>query len=249
MNVLVEGPGDAPVLLLVHGFGGSLRSFDPVARLLSDRFRIVRADLRGHGRTGGHSGLDARSQARTLADSIGDLSGVTAVGHSFGADVVLELAAQTDAVSRTVLIGQAPDYRHATFPPGHGLLAAPGVSPVLRSLAGAPVTTWALRRTAWHRLRTDFAATSPAMARVVLTERRKLLAERPLDEQLRDLGLPTLVILGSRDRLYDSAATATRYAAAGARVHVLPGAGHSPFASHPARVAGLLAEWAAVRTE
>ncbi|RJQ83784.1 alpha/beta fold hydrolase [Amycolatopsis panacis] len=245
MNVLVEGPKDAPALLLVHGFCGSLRGYDQVAELLSDRFRLIRADLRGHGRTGGHTGLDARSQAHALANAVHDFPELTAVGHSFGADVVLELAARTSAVTRTVLIGQAPDYRHATFPPGHGLLAAPGVSTALRSLAASPVVASALRRTSLHRTRADFAATSPQMARVVLTERRQQLAERPLDEQLR---VPTLVILGSRDRLYDPVSTAARYRAAGARVAVLPGAGHSPFASHPARVAELLASWALGRT-
>ncbi|GAA3539667.1 hypothetical protein GCM10022222_24070 [Amycolatopsis ultiminotia] len=101
LNVLVDGPADAPVLLLVHGFGGSLRSYDPVAALLTERFRVVRADLRGHGRTGGHTGLDAAAQAEALAAAVGNLTGITAVGHSFGADVVLELATRTKAVERS----------------------------------------------------------------------------------------------------------------------------------------------------
>ncbi|GAA3539663.1 hypothetical protein GCM10022222_24060 [Amycolatopsis ultiminotia] len=120
------------------------------------------------------------------------------------------------------------------------------MSTLLRLLAASPVTAHALRRTAVHRLRADFAATSPRMARIVLTERRKLLEARPLDGQLRDLGLPALVLLGSRDRLYDPVSTASRYAAAGARVAVISGAGHSPFASHPARVAELVSGWATV---
>lgn len=42
-----EGAGAAVVL--IHGVGANLRSWDKVAERLSERFRVVRADLRGHG--------------------------------------------------------------------------------------------------------------------------------------------------------------------------------------------------------
>ncbi|WP_328606391.1 alpha/beta hydrolase [Amycolatopsis sp. NBC_00345] len=233
LHVREDGPSDAPVVLLVHGFSGSLRSYDRLVPLLAEDYRVVRVDLRGHGSTGGHTGLDALSQASAVANVLEVLgcSAVTAVGHSFGADVVLALAERTGLVERVVVIGQAPDYSYATFPPGHGLL--PLVGGPLRLLAASPF----LRR---FDLVADFAVSSPAMDRTVLVDRRRVLAARPLDVQLRELGLPALVILGARDSLYDCAKTATRYAAAGARVEVVANAGHSVASTRPAEVALLL---------
>ncbi|MFI5606228.1 alpha/beta fold hydrolase [Amycolatopsis sp. NPDC051903] len=245
LHLREDGPGEAPAVLLVHGFSGSLHSWDGVAPLLAGSHRVLRADLRGHGCTGGHTGLDARSQATTLAAAL-KLAGadhVTAVGHSFGADVVLELAALSGIVDRIVLIGQAPDYSHATFPPGNGLLAVPFVGRLIHRLAGAAPVELALRPTRLRQAHADFSVTSPAMAQAVLTERRRLLSTRPLDAQVAALGLPTLAVLGRRDRLYDHTAAAVRYRAAGARVEELD-AGHTPFTDRPAEVAELVAHFA-----
>ncbi|WP_329071428.1 alpha/beta fold hydrolase [Amycolatopsis sp. NBC_01480] len=231
LHVREDGPPDAPVVLLVHGFCGSVRSYDRLVPLLAEDYRVVRVDLRGHGATGGHTDLDASSQASAVARVLKDLgcSAVTAVGHSFGADVVLALAEQTGLVERVVVIGQAPDYSYATFPPGHGLL--PWVGGPLRLLASVPLV---------RRFGAEFAATSPAMDRAILVDRRRVLAARPLDVQLRELGLPALVILGARDRLYDCAKTAARYATVGAQVEVVADAGHSVASTRPAEVALLL---------
>src|SRR5689334_5600569 len=48
----IRGPHDAPVLLLLHGSNASLFTWEPWAKRLSDRFRVVSVDLPGHGLTG-----------------------------------------------------------------------------------------------------------------------------------------------------------------------------------------------------
>lgn len=45
------GPEDAPVLVLLHGFGGSGHHFDPVLGSLTSKARVVLPDLPGHGRS------------------------------------------------------------------------------------------------------------------------------------------------------------------------------------------------------
>jgi 3-oxoadipate enol-lactonase len=47
----VTGPPDAPVLVLSNSLGATLKMWDPQARALSRRFRLVRYDTRGHGRS------------------------------------------------------------------------------------------------------------------------------------------------------------------------------------------------------
>jgi pimeloyl-ACP methyl ester carboxylesterase len=242
--VLDEGRG-RPVFLLLHGFSGSVRWFDAIAPLLAAHGRVLRVDLRGHGRTGGHDGLDAESQAAAVDAVLVErgVDRVTAIGHSYGADVALALGRR---VEKLVIIGQAPDYSYATFPAGSGLLAAPVLGALLHRLAPAS----AVRAATSYAfapgfdfdpaLLRDHATTSPAVARAVLLDRREALARRPLDVQIRDLGVPTLVILGRHDRFYDCVRTAERYRAAGARVEIVETAGHSPQVETPAKVVDLV---------
>jgi pimeloyl-ACP methyl ester carboxylesterase len=251
INVRADGPADAPVLLLVHGFSGSLRWFDAVATRLIDRFRVVRLDLLGHGATGG-AAADAPEQARMVEHLLAhlDLADVTAVGHSFGADVVAELAASA-RVSRVVVLAQAPDYSEATLPRGRVIMTVPRVARVLHRGA-VPVIT-ALGRLAALRNSTaaalagqaaaDFRALDPDMFRIVLVERRERMARRPLDEQLRSAGKPALVVLGGKDHFY-GARSADRYRRAGARVEVLAESGHSVIIEFPDETAALLGAFA-----
>jgi pimeloyl-ACP methyl ester carboxylesterase len=254
VNVRDEGPRDAPALFLLHGFSGSLHWFDLTAPLLIDRFRLVRVDLLGHGGTGGPS-ADAPLQARVaeaVLDEL-DITGATAVGHSFGADVAVELAERSDRVQRLVVVAQAPDYSDATLPRGNRLMTVPVLGTALgRTFQAAAMVVGAaaaLRR--GHAAGTDLARQGLAdfrslhigMFRVVLDDRRLRMAARPLDLQMQDSGKPALVILGEDDHFY-GARSAGRYRAAGAEVEVLPHCGHSPLVEMPARTAELIRAFA-----
>jgi pimeloyl-ACP methyl ester carboxylesterase len=250
VHVRQDGPPEGKALVLLHGFSSSVHGFDRLTPLLAARYRVIRVDLRGHGCTGGHTGLDARSQGRLVAAVLDRLAvtGAAVAGHSYGADVAIAAAEQSTRVGELVVLGQAPDYSYATFPPGNGLLALPLLGTVLHRLAPAAAVRRALRYAyapgsaadTGRQGVLDHGATSPAMARTVLVERRRLLAARPLDARLRDLGLPALAILGRHDRFYDCAKTAARYRSVGARVEIVPDAGHSLATERPERVAELL---------
>jgi pimeloyl-ACP methyl ester carboxylesterase len=249
VHVREDGPADAPVLVLIHGFSGSMRWFDLVVPLLSDTFRLIRVDLLGHGSTGG-AAVDAPVQARVV-DAVLDRLGVTdatAVGHSFGADVAVELAEHSERIVRLVILAQAPDYSDATLPRGGVLMTTPvlrtvlhrsahALGMVLRSVVGvwnrqarSELVTQALR---------DFRALNVGMFRIVLVDRRDRMARRPLDAQVRTANKPTLVILGERDHFY-GARPAPRYRAAGADVEILAESGHSPLVELPERTAELI---------
>ncbi|MEV0726166.1 3-oxoadipate enol-lactonase [Micromonospora purpureochromogenes] len=49
VHAVVEGPEDAPVLVLSPSLGSTLATWEPQAAALRDRFRVVRYDHRGHG--------------------------------------------------------------------------------------------------------------------------------------------------------------------------------------------------------
>jgi pimeloyl-ACP methyl ester carboxylesterase len=63
VHVREDGPADGPVLVLIHGFSGSMHWYDLVVPLLADPFRLIRVDLLGHGSTRGPA-VDAPAQAQ-----------------------------------------------------------------------------------------------------------------------------------------------------------------------------------------
>ncbi|MDB5267685.1 MAG: hydrolase [Hymenobacter sp.] len=87
--------GHGKPLLLIHGIGGSWRSWNTVLNGLSAKRQVIALDLPGHGQT---PKLEGENSIYTLADAVttwleeNDLLGVDCVGSSMGARLVLELA-------------------------------------------------------------------------------------------------------------------------------------------------------------
>jgi len=87
--------GKGKSLLLIHGLGGSWRSWSPILNNLAAEREVIAVDLPGHGKT---TPLSGEVSIRTIADAVTDfltahnLVGVDAVGSSMGARLVLELA-------------------------------------------------------------------------------------------------------------------------------------------------------------
>jgi pimeloyl-ACP methyl ester carboxylesterase len=101
-----HGPAGAPVLLLVHGWGGDGREWSPHAEALADRYRVIVPDLRGHGRSPvPDQDNTPAAMARDLAALITRLGEgpVTAVGHSMGGQVVNLLAVHRPETVRSVI--------------------------------------------------------------------------------------------------------------------------------------------------
>ncbi|QBI00789.1 3-oxoadipate enol-lactonase [Pseudoduganella albidiflava] len=63
----LQGPPDAPVLVLSNSLGTTMAMWDAQADALARRFRVLRYDTRGHGGSG--AGSDARSDAGSDAAS------------------------------------------------------------------------------------------------------------------------------------------------------------------------------------
>ena len=105
MNYIREGSG-AP-LVLIHGLGGSWRTWEPVLDELAEERDVIVPDLPGHGDS---PPLSGEVSIETLADAVGsfleatDLEGVDVVGNSMGGRLVLELARRGD-VGATVALG------------------------------------------------------------------------------------------------------------------------------------------------
>lgn len=114
------GPADGPLLVLVHGLGGSLVNWAALAPLLTDTCRVLALDLLGFGRTqaGTHSTSVTANQVmlhRFLTEVAG--SPVILVGNSMGGMItVLQAARHPETVTALVLIDPALPARVGSHP-------------------------------------------------------------------------------------------------------------------------------------
>ncbi|WP_170112114.1 alpha/beta hydrolase [Nocardia fluminea] len=115
MLVVDEGEPTAPAIVFLHGIPGSVDWFAAVAERMVANFRVIRVDMRELGTDGDFGAAARTAPVLALMDDL-DLTDVTVVGHSFGAEIALELAAASRRIARVVVVGQAPDYRAARIP-------------------------------------------------------------------------------------------------------------------------------------
>lgn len=92
----IEEMGRGPVLLLLHGLGGSSYSWRHIAPILATSNRLVAIDMRGFGRSDKpfdqfYAPADHAAVVRAVIKQL-RLAGVTLVGHSYGGIVALMLA-------------------------------------------------------------------------------------------------------------------------------------------------------------
>ncbi len=106
LHVEVFGAEEAPTLVLLHGWTEALRYWIYVIRELSDQFRIVAYDLRGHGRSGRAPGGDY-SLARfgddleaVLEATVPEGERAVVAGHSLGGMSIAAWAEHHDVSSR-----------------------------------------------------------------------------------------------------------------------------------------------------
>lgn len=108
VHFALEGPADGDPVVLVHGFGSQLGCWSPLVPDLVGRYRVLRMDLTGFGRTSRFSGHDYSRESLTalvlrLMDHVG-MERAVLVGHSMGTAVVVSAAlAAPDRVERLVL--------------------------------------------------------------------------------------------------------------------------------------------------
>ncbi len=92
------GPDGAPLLVAVHGLGGSHLNWMAVAPYLTERYRLVAVDLVGHGRTPSAGRTpDVAGHVAMVERSLGQLSDrpVVLMGSSLGGLVSALCAARS----------------------------------------------------------------------------------------------------------------------------------------------------------
>ena len=211
LHVRQSGPPDAPAVVLLHGFGSSLQTWDVWAKGLATTHRVVRIDLPGSGLSPpdpAHDYRDERSlnMLMALMDSLG-LQRTSLVGHSMGGRIAWTFAAKfPERVDKLVLV--APD-GFASFgfeygkpmdvPATLGLMRHVLPKPLLRmNLQSAYARPEALSdavTTRYHDL-----ILAPGARQAMLDRLRQTVLQEPVP-LLRQIKAPTLLVWGEADAM------------------------------------------------
>lgn len=238
LHVRDTGPHDAPVLLLLHGFGSNLHTWDDWAARLDHEFRVVRLDLPGFGLTGPDPGgyADQRSIEVLLAlmDRLG-IARATLVGNSLGGRIAWMFAAfHPERTDKLVLL--APDgFASAEFAYGEApelplmLRALPYVLPMalLRPMLRTAYANPAVLTDARANLYRDMML-APGVRHAILERLKQTILIEP-EPLLRRITAPTLLLWGAKDAMIP-VANAEAYAAVIPHTWrvTLDGVGHLP---------------------
>lgn len=114
LDVVDEGPGDAPVLIFLHGFPESHRTWRHQIAYFSDRFRCIAPDQRGYRGSSKPKEVADYTPDKLIGDVflLADALGVgnfTIVGHDWGGAIAwgVALSGQHKRVTRAI-IANAP---------------------------------------------------------------------------------------------------------------------------------------------
>ncbi len=244
LSSYVSGQG-TPVVLL-HGLGGSKVTWLPIVSSLSERYRVIVPDLPGHGESGKpRVDYSARFYARVvrhLLDALG-IERAVLLGNSMGGRIALELALRSPGrVASSVLLSpSAPGLRWRyvmgftrVFPTEIGGIPFPlrerWMELLLRRLFADPDR---LSADAYSAAANEFIRVyrDPVARMAFFSSLRHVLIEspEPFFQSLRRIKQPTLVLLGSSDRIVPTR-VGVRVAEhlPHSRLVVMPNVGHVP---------------------
>ena len=241
-------PQPVPTVVLLHGFGSSLHTWEDWVPVLSQDFRVIRYDLPGHGLTGPDARgdyTDARGIV-VLLDLLNHLGiqKISLIGHSIGGRLAWNFAAaHPERIEKLVLVAPdgfaSPGFEYGKSPEiGLSLQAMRYVLPktLLRmSLEPAYANASAMtdqRLTRYHELMLVPGVRPALIARL---EQSILQDPNPI---LTNIKVPTLLLWGDQDAMIPVANAADYLRALpNARLVRMPGVGHLPQEEAPAETA------------
>ncbi len=245
LRVRISGQADAQPVLLLHGFGSSLETWEAWASMLDSHYRVIRFDLPGFGLSAPDPGGNYSDQRMmlilaALMDQLG-IPKADLIGNSLGGRIAWNFAADYPGrVNRLVLI--SPD---GFASPGFAYGVKPKLPFIMRllpytlprfmlrmNLAVAYADPKKLSDATLTRYQDMMLA--PGSRRAILVRTQQVILQPP-EPTLAKIAVPTLIMWGEQDRMIPfSNAADYRRDIRDARLVALPGLGHLPFEEDPA---------------
>ncbi len=229
-GLFYEVTGDGDPVILLHGFSLDRRMWDGQSAVLEGGHRVIRYDLRGHGRSAAPDApYSNHDDLLTVYETLG-VPKAALVGLSAGAQAAVDFAlAHPDRVTRLVLAspglsGYRPEGSFEWMAGVFESIRAGDFDEGARRWAETPLMKIQGDPEAHAKMREIVLANAGVWS---LRSNPVKPAEPPAIDRLSAIRVPTLVILGERD-LPDTRRVADLLAAGiqGARKISVPGAGH-----------------------
>lgn len=238
-----QGPRDAPVLVLVHGSNASLFTWEPWAKRLDKKFRVVSIDMPGHGLTGAVPDGDYSQEAmvrvtKEVVDKL-NLAKFALAGNSMGGAVAARFAEEyPDRVTHLILVdaGGMNEKFGDHVPLAFRIARVPVVNNVMLYVTPRSIVTEGLNDAIVHKevITSAMIDSYWDLARMQGTRAATLARfELPMSDAVQhDIGkikAPTLVLWGAEDHLIPvEAAHAYANAIHGSKLIIYPHTGHIP---------------------
>lgn len=249
LRYAVTETGRGAPLILLHGFTGSADGWQPLARRLADRHRLIAIDLPGHGRSDAPRDATRYRMERVAADLAAlllerDAAPADWLGYSMGGRLALYCAIEyPHLVRRLVLESASPGLtgtleREARVAEDEALAARierQGVAafvnyweslPLFASQARLPEATRAAQRA--QRLDNNAQGLANSLRGMGTG------VQPPLGPRLPELARPALLVVGELDEKFVAINRRMAAALPDGRLAVAPDAGHAVHLERPA---------------
>lgn len=250
VRIHYQEKGTGVPLLLIHGFSSSTFSWKDIFEQLSNSFRVIAVDLKGHGFSGKPDGdYTRRAQAALIVQLLDYLSIDKAwlVGNSMGGEIALNVAVLNGhRVAGLILIDSGGVNVEGEQSLAPSYMRIPVIGRLLIALA--LTSDRLVRRGLEKSFFDDSKVTEERVAayhRPLKTRGGQLAAVRarmqanqfPIEQQLNTLTVPTLIIWGAEDVVVPPAAGRKMNGLiAASKLIIIENCGHTPQEERPERV-------------
>jgi pimeloyl-ACP methyl ester carboxylesterase len=249
-----------PTIVLLHGTGASLHTWDGWTLELKKTHRVIRMDLPGFGLTGPHPqaryGVDDYVefvQATLRAIGLDAATPVTFAGSSLGGQIAWHYALKyPKEVSRLVLIAAAgyPRDANVDLPIVLRLARIDWLAPLLTRTASRELVELSLRDVYAYRARVGKRLVARYYELSLRTGNRQAFIDRANQmapdnpANIKKITVPTLILWGAKDK-WIPVEDATRFNKdiAGSVLKVYPDLGHVPMEENPEETVKILQRW------
>jgi 3-oxoadipate enol-lactonase len=232
INYTLDGPADAPVVTLSHSLACDVTMWDPQMAMLTAKYRVLRFDTRGHGKTSAPAGaytLDMLAEdARGLLKAL-NIPKTHWIGLSMGGMIGQMLALQSPGLLQSLTIcdssSRVPPEARPMWQERIDTAKSKGMAALVDSTLGRWFTE-------------PFLKSQPAKIEPI----RKLILNTPVDgycgcgqaisqldntDKLPAIKLPTLIVVGRQDVGTPVAASEVMHGKiAGSKLVILEDASH-----------------------